>query len=156
LPSEGLEDIDELPTDPPSLRTAYRQAIRAMDANAFEAPLNSLSALVVRQADDEQIEEHGDQRADGEVVNYLVPRLRVRHDPAEPGVRTHCLSRKRVFIRQKQRCDAQNGDRYERYIKKTFQCKALGALILLQCASGSRCQPVLGHPLTAIIEKMDE
>jgi Domain of unknown function (DUF4145) len=37
LPSEGLEDIDELPTDPPSLRTAYRQAIRAMDANAHLA-----------------------------------------------------------------------------------------------------------------------
>jgi hypothetical protein len=34
VPSEGLEDIDELPNDPPSLRTAYRQAIRAMDANA--------------------------------------------------------------------------------------------------------------------------
>jgi hypothetical protein len=37
LPGEGLEDIDELPTDPPSLRTAYRQAIRAMDANAHLA-----------------------------------------------------------------------------------------------------------------------
>jgi hypothetical protein len=37
LPSEGLEDIDELPIDPPSLRTAYRQAIRAMDANAHLA-----------------------------------------------------------------------------------------------------------------------
>jgi hypothetical protein len=37
LPSEGLEDIDELPTDPPALRTAYRQAIRAMDANAHLA-----------------------------------------------------------------------------------------------------------------------
>jgi hypothetical protein len=34
VPSEGLEDIDELPDDPPSLRAAYRQAIRAMDANA--------------------------------------------------------------------------------------------------------------------------
>ncbi len=28
------EDIDELPDNPPFLRTAYRQAIRAMDANA--------------------------------------------------------------------------------------------------------------------------
>jgi hypothetical protein len=34
VPSEGLEDIDELPNDPPSLCTAYRRAIRAMDANA--------------------------------------------------------------------------------------------------------------------------
>jgi len=34
VPSEGIEDIDELPADPPSLRTAYRQAIRSMDANA--------------------------------------------------------------------------------------------------------------------------
>jgi len=34
VPSEGLEDIDELPADPPALRTAYRQATRAMDANA--------------------------------------------------------------------------------------------------------------------------
>jgi Domain of unknown function (DUF4145) len=34
VPSEGLEDIDELPADPTSLRTAYRQAIRSMDANA--------------------------------------------------------------------------------------------------------------------------
>jgi len=34
VPGEGLEDIDELPADPPSLRTAYRQAIRSMDANA--------------------------------------------------------------------------------------------------------------------------
>jgi Domain of unknown function (DUF4145) len=37
VPSEGLEDIDELPQTPPSLRTAYRQAIRAMDANAHLA-----------------------------------------------------------------------------------------------------------------------
>ncbi|MGO9021188.1 MAG: DUF4145 domain-containing protein [Syntrophobacteraceae bacterium] len=37
VPSEGLEDIDELPEDPPSLRTAYRQAIRAKDANAHLA-----------------------------------------------------------------------------------------------------------------------
>jgi Domain of unknown function (DUF4145) len=37
VPGEGLEDIDELPEDPPALRTAYRQAIRAMDANAHLA-----------------------------------------------------------------------------------------------------------------------
>src|SRR5216684_783838 len=37
LPNEGLEDIEELPDDPPALRTAYRQAIRAMDANAHLA-----------------------------------------------------------------------------------------------------------------------
>jgi len=34
LPSEGLEDIDELPERPASLRAAYRQAVRSMDANA--------------------------------------------------------------------------------------------------------------------------
>jgi hypothetical protein len=34
LPSEGLEDIDELPEHPASLRSAYRQAVRSMDANA--------------------------------------------------------------------------------------------------------------------------
>ena len=34
LPAEGLEDIGELPNKPESLRIAYRQAIRAMDANA--------------------------------------------------------------------------------------------------------------------------
>jgi hypothetical protein len=37
LPSEGLEDIEELPEDPPALRVAYRQAIRAMEANAHLA-----------------------------------------------------------------------------------------------------------------------
>ena len=37
IPSEGLEDIEELPEDPPALRSAYRQAIRAMDANAHIA-----------------------------------------------------------------------------------------------------------------------
>ena len=44
-PSEGLEEIDELPVDPPSLRTAYRQAIRAMDANA-----NIAAAAMFRRA----------------------------------------------------------------------------------------------------------
>jgi DNA invertase Pin-like site-specific DNA recombinase len=34
IPNEGLEEIDELPQNPPSLRIAYRQAIRATDANA--------------------------------------------------------------------------------------------------------------------------
>jgi hypothetical protein len=34
VPSEGLEDVEELPGDPASLRIAYRQAIRAKDANA--------------------------------------------------------------------------------------------------------------------------
>lgn len=37
IPGEGLEDITELPEDPPTLRKAYRQAIRAMDANAHSA-----------------------------------------------------------------------------------------------------------------------
>lgn len=37
VPSEGIEDIDELPQDPPALRTAYKQAVRAMDANAHIA-----------------------------------------------------------------------------------------------------------------------
>jgi hypothetical protein len=37
VPSEGLENIDELPEDPPALRIAYRQAIRSMDANAHLA-----------------------------------------------------------------------------------------------------------------------
>lgn len=34
VPNEGLEEIAELPSDPASLRTAYRNAVRAMDANA--------------------------------------------------------------------------------------------------------------------------
>lgn len=37
LPSEGIEDIEEIPKEPPSLRVAYKQAIRAMDANAHIA-----------------------------------------------------------------------------------------------------------------------
>ncbi|MGA3012024.1 MAG: DUF4145 domain-containing protein [Terracidiphilus sp.] len=45
VPSEGLEDIAELPEDPPSLRIAYRQAIRAMDANA-----NIAAAAMFRRA----------------------------------------------------------------------------------------------------------
>lgn len=34
LPNEGMEEIAELPADPKALRVAYRQAVRAMDANA--------------------------------------------------------------------------------------------------------------------------
>lgn len=45
IPSEGLEDIDELPENPPQLRMAYRQAIRAMDANA-----NLAAAAMFRRA----------------------------------------------------------------------------------------------------------
>lgn len=37
LPGEGMEDIAELPEQPPSLKLAYRQAIRAKDANAHIA-----------------------------------------------------------------------------------------------------------------------
>jgi Domain of unknown function (DUF4145) len=37
IPSEGIEEISELPEKPPALRIAYRQAIRAMDANAHIA-----------------------------------------------------------------------------------------------------------------------
>jgi Domain of unknown function (DUF4145) len=37
VPSDGIEEINELPTEPPSLRSAYRQAVRAMDANAHLA-----------------------------------------------------------------------------------------------------------------------
>lgn len=84
---------------------------------SFETALKALPPLAVRQPDDESIEEQGDQSAGGEVVKYFVPRLRVRHDRAEPGVRTQYLSRERVFVRQEQRCDAQNEDRYESYIK---------------------------------------
>lgn len=45
VPNEGLEEIVELPEDPPSLRAAYRQAIRAMDANA-----NLAAAAMFRRA----------------------------------------------------------------------------------------------------------
>lgn len=45
IPNEGLEDIEEMPQDPPSLRIAYRQAIRAMDANA-----NLAAAAMFRRA----------------------------------------------------------------------------------------------------------
>jgi hypothetical protein len=37
IPNEGIEDIDELPEEPKELRTAYRQAIRSMDAGAYIA-----------------------------------------------------------------------------------------------------------------------
>ena len=37
IPGEGMEDIDELPNNPKSLKIAYRQAIRAMNANAYIA-----------------------------------------------------------------------------------------------------------------------
>src|ERR1035438_3700627 len=45
VPNDGLEDITELPVDPPSLRIAYKQAIRAMDANA-----NIAAAAMFRRA----------------------------------------------------------------------------------------------------------
>lgn len=45
VPNEGLEDISELPQDPPQLRSAYREAIRAMDANA-----NIAAAAMFRRA----------------------------------------------------------------------------------------------------------
>lgn len=45
LPNEGIEDIDELPEEPKSLRIAYKQAIRCMDANAHIA-----SATMFRRA----------------------------------------------------------------------------------------------------------
>ena len=45
VPNDGLEEIEELPLDPPSLRTAYKQAIRAMDANA-----NIAAAAMFRRA----------------------------------------------------------------------------------------------------------
>ena len=37
VPNDGLEEIKELPTEPSSLRTAYREAMRAIDANAYIA-----------------------------------------------------------------------------------------------------------------------
>lgn len=37
LPPDGTEDIAELPETPPALRIAFRQAVRAMDANAHIA-----------------------------------------------------------------------------------------------------------------------
>jgi hypothetical protein len=37
IPNDGSEDIQELPSEPPALRAAYRQAVRAMDANAHIA-----------------------------------------------------------------------------------------------------------------------
>lgn len=45
LPNEGIENIEELPDKPPALRTAYQQAIRAMDANA-----NLAAAAMFRRA----------------------------------------------------------------------------------------------------------
>ena len=37
IPNDGTEEIAELPEEPVALRTAYRQAIRSMDANAYIA-----------------------------------------------------------------------------------------------------------------------
>jgi hypothetical protein len=49
IPSEGMEDIDELPDDPPSLRLAYTQAVRSMDANA---PLAAAANVPARDSND--------------------------------------------------------------------------------------------------------
>jgi hypothetical protein len=92
---------------------------------SFETSLKALPPLIVRQPDDEKIEEQGDQSPDSKVVKYFVPRLRVRQ--AKPGVCTQCVSGEWVFVRQEQRCDAQNEDRYENYIK--FQCFNLEILL---------------------------
>jgi len=45
IPNEGIDDIKELPDKPEALRQAYREAIRAMDANAYLA-----SAAMFRRA----------------------------------------------------------------------------------------------------------
>ncbi len=45
LPGEGIEDIAEIPKEPTALRVAYKQAIRAMDANA-----NIAAAAMFRRA----------------------------------------------------------------------------------------------------------
>jgi hypothetical protein len=45
LPNEGTQDIPELPENPSSLRKAYKEAIRCMDANCFIA-----SAAMFRRA----------------------------------------------------------------------------------------------------------
>lgn len=45
LPNDGVEEIEELPSEPKSLRVAYKQAIRAMDANAHIA-----AAVMFRRA----------------------------------------------------------------------------------------------------------
>jgi hypothetical protein len=45
VPAEGIEDIKELPQEPRSLRVAYKQAIRSMDANAYIA-----AAVMFRRA----------------------------------------------------------------------------------------------------------
>lgn len=45
LPNEGIQEIPELPENPPSLRNAYKEAIRCMDANCFLA-----SAAMFRRA----------------------------------------------------------------------------------------------------------
>ena len=45
VPSDGLENIEELPNEPASLRIAYREAVRAIDANAHIA-----SAVMFRRA----------------------------------------------------------------------------------------------------------
>lgn len=37
IPNDGIEEMEELPENPPALRTAFRQAVRAMDANAHIA-----------------------------------------------------------------------------------------------------------------------
>ena len=37
MPNDGSEEIEDLPDEPASLRAAYRQAVRAMDANAHIA-----------------------------------------------------------------------------------------------------------------------
>lgn len=45
LPSDGLQEIPELPKDPASLKKAYMEAIRSMDANCYLA-----SAAMFRRA----------------------------------------------------------------------------------------------------------
>lgn len=46
IPNEGLEEIVELPEKPASLRIAYKQAVRSMDANAHIAAANMFRRAV--------------------------------------------------------------------------------------------------------------
>jgi hypothetical protein len=83
----------------------------------FEASLETLAALVVRQTHNEKVKGQANQGTNAKIIKNLVPSLRVGERRTKAGVGAYPNASEWVFVRQEHYCHAHESNNREQEIE---------------------------------------
>jgi hypothetical protein len=83
----------------------------------FEASLETLAPLIVRQTHNEKVKGQGNQGTNAKIIKNLVPGLRVGERRTKADVGAYPNTGEWVFVRQEHYCDAHESNNREQEIE---------------------------------------